>query len=259
MSKRRRGGHGGGHGSSERWLLTYADLITLLLAFFIILYAISVTDHRKMYELSQSLKSAFHVTSGAESSVLSGQPSVLVGGQTPMDFVTVQIQDDLQKKLSEEIRRKLEGKGGAGAQAMQAAVTTQITERGLVISLASSAFFDAGEAALRSDTISLLRVVAGTLKASGKQIMVEGHTDDTPIHTYRYPSNWELSTARATAVVRYLVEAWNLPPARLSAAGYGEYKPLVANTTAENRARNRRVDIVLLETERRGQRPAGQL
>jgi chemotaxis protein MotB len=89
--------------------------------------------------------------------------------------------------------------------------------------------------------------------------MVEGHTDDLPINTARFPSNWELSTGRATTVVRYLIEAWKLPPERLSSAGYGEYKPLVANTSAANRAKNRRVDIVILRTETRGERPAGQL
>jgi chemotaxis protein MotB len=89
--------------------------------------------------------------------------------------------------------------------------------------------------------------------------MIEGHTDNTPIHTLQYPTNWELSTARATTVVRWLIANYRLPPARLSAAGYGEYHPLVANTTPENRAKNRRVDIVLLRSDLKGQRPGGQL
>lgn len=249
---RRRGGHGGGHGSSERWLLTYADLITLLLAFFVILYAMSQTDHKKMSDLSKALSSAFHTTSGASHAALDGQPSVLVGGQSPMDIPLLEMQDKLEKKIAEEFGEK-QGEDG------QQAVTTTITERGLVVSLASSAFFDPGAAALRSDAVALLRTVAWTLKNSGRHIMIEGHTDDTPIHTYQFPSNWELSTSRATAVVRYLVEAYKLPPERLSAAGYGEYKPLVANTSPANRAKNRRVDIVVLKSDIKGQRPAGQL
>jgi chemotaxis protein MotB len=177
---------------------------------------------------------------------------VLIGGTTPLDFAMIQMQDQLEKKIAEEFGKQ-QGEDG------QQAVTTKITERGLVVSLASSAFFDAGEAALRPEAIALMRTVAWTLKNSGRQIMIEGHTDDTPIHTYQFPSNWELSTARATAVVRYLVEAYKLPPERLSAAGYGEYKPLVGNTSPENRAKNRRVDIVILSSRVRGQRPAGQL
>jgi chemotaxis protein MotB len=256
--RRRRGAHGGGHGSSERWLLTYADLITLLLAFFIILYAMSVTDHKKVYDLSQALKSAFHVTQGAESSVLSGQPSVLIGGATPMDFVV--LQDQLEREIAKAMADDPDAVGaGHQGQDGQQAVTTKISERGLVVSLASSAFFSPGDATLRPETQALMRTVAGALKRSGRSIMVEGHTDDLPINTARFPSNWELSTGRATTVVRYLIEAWKLPPERLSAAGYGEYKPLVANTSAANRAKNRRVDIVILRTETRGERPAGQL
>lgn len=256
--RRRRGAHGGGHGSSERWLLTYADLITLLLAFFIILYAMSVTDHKKVHDLSQALKSAFHVTQGAESSVLSGQPSVLVGGATPMDFVV--LQDQLEREIAKALAANPDatGKGHTGPNGEQA-VTTKISERGLVVSLASSAFFNPGDAALRPETSALMGTVAKSLKDSGRAIMVEGHTDDLPINTYRYPSNWELSTSRATTVVRYLIESYKLPPARLSAAGYGEYKPLVGNTSPANRAKNRRVDIVILRSETRGQRPAGQL
>ena len=249
---KRRGGQGGGHGSSERWLLTYADLITLLLAFFVILYAMSQTDHKKMSDLSKALSSAFHVTQGASNAALDGQPSVLVGGANPMDLAMMEMQDQLEKKIAEEFG---EQQGQDGEQA----VTTKLTERGLVVSLASSAFFDPGAAALRPDAIALMRTVAWTLKNSGKNIMIEGHTDDTPIHTAMFPSNWELSTHRATSVVRYLVEAYKLPPERLSAAGYGEYKPLVANTSPANRAKNRRVDIVILKADIKGQRPAGQL
>lgn len=250
--RKRRGGHGGGHGSSERWLLTYADLITLLLAFFVILYALAQTDHKKVSELINSMRSAFHFTQGAGEKPLTGQPDVLVGGQSPMDFAMLQMQDQLEKEIAKQF-------GDQQAEDGQQAVTTTLTERGLVVSLASSAFFDAGAADLRPDAIALMRTVAWTLKNSGKNIMIEGHTDDTPIHTAMFPSNWELSTHRATAVVRYLVEAYKLPPERLSAAGYGEYKPLVANTSPANRAKNRRVDIVILKADIKGQRPAGQL
>lgn len=238
----------GGHANHERWLLTYADLITLLMAFFVILYALAVSDHQKISELENALRNAFNITSGAGSAALSGAPNVLVGGATPVDFALVEMQKQIEKAAKD-----------AQAEDGQAAVNTKMTERGLVVSLASSAFFDAGGAYLKPDAVKLMNKVAANLKRSNRNILVEGHTDDTPINTRQYPSNWELSTARATSVVRYFVEMHRIPPNRLSAAGYGEYKPLVANTSSYNRARNRRVDIVILRSDIRGQRPAGQL
>lgn len=251
MSSRRRGGHGGGgHASSERWLLTYADLITLLLAFFIILYAMSKSDYHKVSDLSRSMSSAFHATSGGSKDVMPpADPNVLPGGFSvlPESAQMMQMQELVEKKIIKE----------NGKDAMKD-VTTTVNERGLVISLASSAFFESGDATLRPETIGVLKSVAALLNAAGKNIMIEGHTDNTPIHTAMYPSNWELSTARATSVVKWLITTYHLPPDRLSAAGYGEYHPLVANTTPENRTKNRRVDIVILRSDLRGQRPGGQ-
>lgn len=251
MSSRRRGGHGGGHASHERWLLTYADLITLLLAFFIILYAMSKSDYHKMYDLSRALSSAFHASQGGNKDVMPpSDPSVLKGGFSvlPESAQMMQLQEQLEKQIAKE----------NGPQGMEG-VNTTLTERGLVVSLASSAFFESGEADLRPEARGVLASVAKNLIKSGRNIMIEGHTDNTPITTARYPSNWELSTARATTVVRWLIAAYHLPPDRLSASGYGEYHPLVANTTPENRSRNRRVDIVILRSDLNGQRPGGQL
>ncbi|MFP5502177.1 MAG: flagellar motor protein MotB [Candidatus Sericytochromatia bacterium] len=250
---RKRGGHGGeGHASSERWLLTYADLITLLLAFFIIMYAMSETDAKKMEELARSLQSTFHLSSGGgtDAALPPASNDMLTGGGAllPEAKALMEIQEQLERELASQ----------NGAEAAQS-VTTSLNQRGLVISLANSAFFDSGEASLRPEARNVLKTVAGTLKSSKRFIMVEGHTDNTPINTARYPSNWELSTARATTVVRYLITDYGLPPKRLSAAGYGEYYPLVANTTFENRARNRRVDLVILRSDLKGQRPGGQL
>lgn len=235
----------GGHANHERWLLTYADLITLLMAFFVILYALAVTEHRKVSELQNALRNAFHVTSGAGEAPINGSPNVLVGGTSPMDFALAEMQRQIEKQTRQD--------------GDQDAVSTKMTERGLVVSLASSAFFDAGEAYLRPEAVRIMRKVAATLKTSRRNILIEGHTDNIPISTRRYPSNWELSTARATTVVRYMIEAQGIPANTLSAAGYGEHKPLVSNSSPENRAKNRRVDIVILKSDLRGQRPAGQL
>jgi chemotaxis protein MotB len=249
MSRKRRGGHGG-HSSSERWLLTYADMITLLLALFIVMYAMSEVSVKKMDELSKSLSTAFHTGGGstdplppASKELLSGAGALLPEEKRLMD---------MQEKIEQEVMAK------HGAEAA-ANVTTSLTQRGLVVSLSNSAFFGAGEAELRPEAVGVLQTVAGFLKSSGRQIMVEGHTDNTPIHTVRYPSNWELSTARATTVVRWLIERYSFQPRRLSAAGYGEYYPLVRNNTAANQAKNRRVDLVILRSDLKGQRPGGMM
>jgi chemotaxis protein MotB len=248
MSKRR-GGHGGGHSSSERWLLTYADMITLLLVFFIVLYSMASPEAHKFDELQKSLTSAFHVTSGASTAILTGSVNPIQGGSAIIPEM------EALMKQQEKIEKDIAQKNGQDAAKM---VTTSLNQRGLVISLANSAFFAPGDAAILPQAQAVLATIAGDLAKNGRNIMIEGHTDNTPINTYRYPSNWELSTARATAVVRYLITQAGIQPRRLSAAGYGEYYPLVANTTPENRAKNRRVDIVILRSDLKGQRPGGQ-
>lgn len=247
--RKKHGEHGGSH---ERWLLTYADMITLLLVLFIVLLAMSETDAAKAKELAQSLRSAMHLSAGGgtDAALPPASNDMLTGGGALLPEAQALMK--IQEKLEQEIAAQ------NGAEAAQS-VTTSLSQRGLVISLANSAFFDSGEASLRPQARSVLKTVAGTLKSSKRFIMVEGHTDNTPINTARYPSNWELSTARATTVVRYLITDYGIPPKRLSAAGYGEYYPLVANTTFENRARNRRVDLVILRSDLKGQRPGGQL
>lgn len=247
---RRRGGHGGGHSSSERWLLTYADMITLLLALFIVLFAMSLTDAHKLADLKTSLASAFHVSSGASNAVMSGTPNVMTG-QTAM-IPEFQAEANMQHQIEKDIAKQ---EGDAATRS----VSTSINQRGLVISLANSAFFNEGEDELRPEAQRILDTIAPTLAKSGRALMIEGHTDTTPIHTSRFRDNWELSTARAATVVRFLITRHQLSPKRLSAAGYGEYYPLVANNTPENRAKNRRVDIVVLRSDLKGQRPAGQL
>lgn len=247
---RRRGGHGGGHSSSERWLLTYADMITLLLALFIVMFAMSEISVKKMEELSKSLSNAFHSGGGNDMALPPASKDLLTGAGALLP------EQQRMLELQEKIEQEVMAKHGA---ATAAGVTTSLTQRGLVVSLSNSAFFGAGEAELRGEAEAVLRTVAAFLKGTGRHIMIEGHTDNTPIRTSRYPSNWELSTARATTVVRWLIERYNFQPRRLSAAGYGEYYPMVPNNTPDNQAKNRRVDLVILRTDLQGQRPGGML
>ena len=137
-------------------------------------------------------------------------------------------------------------------QGFQNKVALSVTQRGLVISLKEAGFFDSGSAKLKQDAITTLRGIAAGLQQYSNRFRVEGHTDSQPIRSSQFRSNWELSTARATNVIHFLVDSASFSPETLSAVGYGEYQPLVANDTADHRAQNRRVDIVVLAAEAAG-------
>jgi chemotaxis protein MotB len=223
----------GGKIGQERWLLTYADMITLLLALFIVLYSMSKIDAGKFHDVTQALsdqlasgKSIFQKSLGSD-----------VFGKKVMDFGQLRT---LQQKIMERIR--LESKFSNAPSG----ISTIIDQRGLVIHIKESALFDPGSDQLKPEAYSALDFVAEQLKGVHNAIRIEGHTDNVPIHTKRFPSNWELSAGRATTVIKYLIDKHGLPPDQLSALGFGEFKPLADNSTPEGRAQNRRVDIVVL-------------
>lgn len=228
--------------SHERWLVSYADFITLLFAFFTTLYAISTVDARKLTAVVDSMQSAFAAVDPATRDARSGRGAggvparlelpVKPPGDTGRDSVELR---EVKAKLDVRLDREIE----AGA------VRLEMDPRGLVISIREAGSFPTGSADLSLAAQTGLGQIAETLAEVGNAARVEGHTDDVPIHTDRYRSNWELSTARATAVVAFFVAA-GLSPTRLSAAGYGEFHPRVANDTPEGRAQNRRVDVVVL-------------
>jgi chemotaxis protein MotB len=249
---RRRGRHGGGgHSSSERWLITYADLITLLLVFFVIMYALSQVDKAKYEELKKSLSTSINYVpiegSGKTEHVIGdgGENDTVV----PMPFM--QAEQLALTKLETQIDALAKEAG------LDREITTRIEPRGLVVAISDRTFFAKGDAELRPEIVPLMDRVARVLKADPHYVRIEGHTDDTPIRTVRFPSNWELSAVRATTLVRFMVERHSFPPTRLSAAGYGEYYPRVRNTTEANRALNRRVDIVVLRSALTEQEPKG--
>ncbi|MET0752711.1 MAG: OmpA family protein [Pyrinomonadaceae bacterium] len=195
---------------NDRWLLSYADLVTLLLALFIVLYAASDRDR------AQKIASSFASQNTNGDGILPGNDA---------------------DKTSET--RILEN-----PILMQKTKMRQ-TSRGLIISLSEAGFFSAGDATVSADAETVIKTLAETLKDSQTPVRVEGHTDSTPISSPRYPSNWELSTARASSVLARLLEN-GIAPERLSAAGYGGFQPVADNATIEGRAQNRRVDIVVL-------------
>lgn len=243
---RRRGGGGGGGGGHDgggmmRWLLTYADLITLLMVFFVVLYAMSKADTAKFNALKSSLAVALK-TDGAGSHIVFDHQ-----GSTPLEQVMPKESTAKETEDFQEIIRKIQ----ASVQD-QRLVGFIVDERGLTVRFLDSVLFDLGRAELRTDSYSLLDAVGAALKNNTRYLRVEGHADNLPINTLQFPSNWELSSARSIAVTRYMIEKHGMDPRRMSSLGYGEFRPLYPNTSEDNRAKNRRVDIVVLRTERSG-------
>lgn len=203
----------------DRWLISYADLVTLLLALFIVLYAAS--DHERARQIAQSFATNSKTTdTGSGNGVLPGSDS-LIAEQAKIAAILAS-----NPKISN--RAKINR-----------------TERGLIVSLNEAGFFAPGEAEISSEAAELIASLADTLKDSKENIRVEGHTDSTPISNTRFPSNWELSTARASKVLARLIEN-GISPQRLSATGFASEQPIADNSTAEGRAQNRRVDVVIL-------------
>jgi chemotaxis protein MotB len=286
--RHRRGGHGGGEESGERWLLTYADMITLLMALFMVLFSISSVNISKVEALQESLRAAFsgaplpggkslmHPGSSSNSSKAptavdvqsivpvtapqtsqqlqehSGSTSSATAGGGPSGSSTSAAapatqQSGAAEQESEEFARiKHELDEYARSHHFGSSVQTTIEARGLVIRvLTDDLLFASGQAALDSRSDGLLGEISQLLNVDETHpIDVEGNTDDVPIHSDVYPSNWELSTARASTVVQFLI-AHGVSPTRLTAIGYADERPVASNATAEGRAKNRRVEIVL--------------
>lgn len=218
----------------DRWLVSYADLVTLLLAFFTTLYAASTVDATKLEPLSSSLQHAFDAPVQATTAPEHGEPTLV----PPVEIVA-------RQSAMEALRRKLDAALAEAIAERRVEVIQDV--RGLVISLPDDAAFPSASTGMAPAALEMIDRVAGTVQQLSNPIRIEGHTDDVPIQTARYGSNWELSTARASSVVAHLIREAGIEPARLSAAGYGEFHPRVPNTSLENRARNRRIDIVVLE------------
>ena len=226
----------------ERWLLTYADLITLLLAFFIVMYSMSQVDNKKFGKVSEALNTILR----GGTSVLRQQIEQDKTGHGLLRLGNLRL---VQQKVEERFRQL----------GRQEELQTEVTERGLVIHILESTLFDVGSAELKMRAMEVLDLVAEQVKDRPNHIRVEGHTDDRPIQTAIFPSNWELSSARATSVVRYLSDNHGIAPDRISALGYGEFRPVKPNNSVENRAKNRRVDVVVLAMELTLTEPTSQL
>lgn len=223
------------HANHERWLVSYADFITLLFAFFTVLYATAQTDSGKVKKFVGAAERAF--SAGIFSAGSNELMFVNAGNVSGREIIDLGMNlKDVEKRISQELQ-----KSGAEAEG----VKLERHEDGLTLQLQTRSFFMPGSDILRPESLAILPGVVKILKASHRKLRIEGHTDDMPIHNEQFQSNWELSTARALAVLRFLMQS-QIPPARMSVAGLAEFQPLESNTTQRGRSRNRRVEIVIL-------------
>jgi chemotaxis protein MotB len=257
--RRKKGGHGGGH-ADERWLVTYADLITLLMCLFMVLWSISSVNSSKFESLQRSLKEAFSgkILPGGQSVVQAGSTNAKAPQPIAPTVADARARDEqagakAEAKAAEDERlRRLKRRIDAAAKeaGVSGRVRTEITHRGLRVRLLTDrVVFDSGRADLKPQGRALLDAVARVLLSAGpRPIQIDGHTDSVPLSGGPYTDNWGLSSARAAAVVRRFVDD-GFSPRRLTAGGHADNRPVATNATADGRARNRRVEILLSRTQ----------
>ena len=260
MSRRHRNP---GHVSHERWLVSYADFITLLFAFFVVLYSSSQVDKRKVGRLALAIQVAVQELGVFDTS----NTRIPLSDTEPMPFANIQavenvertgdmqrfvhppkgvlgpapsgslkdVQAELEKVLAPEIQNRT--------------VDVEARKEGIIVSLREMGFYESGSATMLPGAMNAVDRMAAVIAPRGENLRIEGHTDNVPIHTPKFPSNWELSTARSTELVQLFIYRYRVMPSRLSAAGYAEFHPVADNATGEGRSRNRRIDIVILNPQ----------
>ncbi|MDU2063863.1 MAG: flagellar motor protein MotB [Sporomusaceae bacterium] len=247
MAKKKPAEHHEEH-ADETWLIPYSDLLTLLLALFIVLFATAQVDSKKFEVLAQSFNAAFN-----------GGPSVMnqmsIAGDVNPNTPT---QDPGQEKLKEQVKEAVQlndvkkkvdayiAQNNLGGQ-----LQTVLTEEGLMIRIQDTALFASGRAELRPDSQRWGGEIAKLLATLPQHVIISGHTDNLPINTAEFPSNWDLSSKRALNFMKFLLaQDVKLDPARFSAIGYGEYRPILGNDTEDGRAKNRRVEVLIMKRYR---------
>ena len=227
----------------DEWLATYSDCVTLLMTFFVLLYAMSSVDENKMRALSQAFRTVMAGEAGdtiLEYSLYNGDVP-LIGGEIPTDTIDGEkIEESMYYQVSKFV----------ADHDLEAVVDIIESDLGVVIQLRDNILFETSKSDLRSESKEILDSIAALISSMNNNIVVEGHTDNRPINTAEFPSNWELSVDRAVNVVRYFVENGKIDPKRLSATGYGEFQPIVDNDTEENMEKNRRVNILIMTNDK---------
>ena len=210
----------------NRWVVSYADFVTMLLALFMVMWALSGSNNEKINETNKHVEKLFN------------KDNTKIEKLQSQTVETLSEQDIILNKLSKNETLKNE-------------TTLLKGDKGAIIRINDKMLFSAGSAIIKPDVLGTLDNIAAELKTLDNHIIIEGHTDSTPIKTTQFPSNWELSTARATNIISYLVTKKGLSPQKLSAVGYGEYMPIAPNTSFEGKSQNRRVDIIILSSDKK--------
>jgi chemotaxis protein MotB len=251
------------HVNHEAWVIPYADMLTLLMALFLVMWATSQTDVSKLKQMSAGFADSLGIVGNGQGvggkGILEGvektdpaeasvdlKPKVGAAALDALENQQEQQQQqiDNQKQL-EDVQKDITDAAAQSGTAGELAFKDE--GRGLVVSIVSEGvLFDAGSAELRPEGRTVLDGLAGTLQTIPNKLSIEGHTDNRPIATDRFPSNWDLSSARASTVLRYLIDVHHIPAERLSAGGYGDTNPVASNSDEAGRAKNRRVDIAIL-------------
>ena len=228
------------HENHERWLVSYADFITLLFAFFVVMYSISSVNEGKFRSVSESIQAALrpvvsHPASQVHFDLGDFKSSLVPSLGRKVQFIR-QVQEILKKNNKDVQVQK---------------ATVQQTDQGVVITIADSLMFESGRAEIRAEALPILENLAEIMaaNASVKEVRVQGHTDNVPINSALFPSNWELSAVRAAMVTRAMTELYGMQPEKISAVGFGEFRPVADNLTPENREKNRRVELLILTNE----------
>lgn len=289
----------------ERWLVSYADFITLLFAFFVTMYAISRVDGKKLGSAVESLQRALGSVISVQATqrnpgvfpanmplqvriepIEGGKGGPSKGGPSKAEIESFEklakeihakiqglsLQGKGEQKIGDvgkeglargdigkgDIGKGIEGKGNDLKSMTGDEIKFIIEKRGLVIRVSERLFFESGDASIRPEFIPMLDILAKAFENIPNQIRIEGHTDSVPINTPKFPSNWELATARATTIIRYLLANFHLSPEKLSAVGYAEFRPIDTNKTPEGRLQNRRVDFVILSMKEMDSEPQGE-
>jgi len=228
--------------SGATWLDTYADTVTLLMTFFVLLYSMSTLDEAKVRRISSAFNEV--MTGQAADSILQynlydGEVP-LVGGESKVESNEDSSVMSNKEQTLEEVKEFVEKSG------LSDSITVLPDEKGISLQLKDSILFETGKAELKDNSKVILNQISSLIANLPNNIVVEGHTDNVPIRTHEYDSNWDLSSARATSVIKFFTEEKHLTGSRFSASGCGEYKPIAPNTSDENKAKNRRVNILIV-------------
>jgi len=239
------------HQNHEAWIIPYADMVTLLFAFFVVMYAMSQADAEKVKAVSESMSDAF--VGDRKGGDRTRQIDIVgIQGNPPTSRRLLTRRNVANQEIIDEIRESLEREGFDVVYQDEASpVQLRIDERGVVISISAGYVFEPNSTEVPAELYPVIDIIAGIVREARRLILVEGHTDNIPVAGSKFFDNWDLSALRATSMTKVLIEQFGVDPKLLSASGYAEYKPIAPNLTEEGRRQNRRVDIVMLNASHR--------